>query len=223
MQTKLKILMVDDHPSMIEGYKIILSYNDLGFDIETFAAYNCETAFALITNRTKINNFDLVFLDYSLPPYEKMNITSGQDLAQLVKGYLPKAKIVMLTSHTEAILLYDIIRKIRPDGLLIKSDFSAEELLSAFSKIMNGETYHSITVTQNLKGILSKSSVLDKQNRQIISLLAQGVKTKNLTNYLNLSLSSIEKRKVLIRDYFDIKNAGNDEDIIREAKKMGLL
>lgn len=217
--------MVDDHPSMIEGYKIILSYNDLGLEIETTAAYNCESAYKIITNKNEDSKiyFDLIFLDFSLPSYEKMNITSGQDLAQLVKTYLPNAKIVMLTSHTEAILLYDIIRKIRPDGLLIKSDFSAEELLSAFSKIMNGETYHSITVTQNLKGILSKSSVLDKQNRQIISLLAQGVKTKNLPNYLNISLSSIEKRKVLIRDYFDIKNGGNDEDIIREAKKMGLL
>ncbi|MFM9989297.1 response regulator [Flavobacterium sp.] len=225
MQKKLKILMVDDHPSMIEGYKIILSYNDLGLEIETTSAYNCESAYKIITNENESSKvyFDLIFLDFSLPPYEQMNITSGQDLALLIKNYLPDAKIVMLTSHTEAILLYDLIRKVDPNGLLVKSDFSAEELLFAFNKIMGGETYHSITVNQNLKEILSKSSVLDQQNRQIISLLAQGIKTKNLPNHLNLSLSAIEKRKVQIRDYFCIKNGGNDEDIIREAKTLGLV
>ena len=225
MQKKLKILMVDDHPSMIEGYKIILSYNNLGLEIETTAAYNCESAYKIITNKNESSKiyFDLIFLDFSLPPYEQKNIMSGQDLAMLVKSHLPDTKIVMLTSHTEAILLYDLIRKVEPNGLLIKSDFSADELLSAFDKIMMGDIYHSITVSRNLKEILSKSSVLDQQNRQIISLLSQGIKTKNLPSYLNISLSAIEKRKVQIRDYFGIKNGGNDEDIIREAKILGLV
>jgi len=222
MQTKLKSLMVDDHPSMIEGYKIILSYNSSGFDIETFAAYNCETAFALITNRTKINNFDLVFLDYSLPPFEEMNIKSGEDLAMLVKTLLPEVKIIMLTSHTESILLYNLIKNIEPAGLLVKSDFSADELLLAFDTIMQGNTYHSDTVKANIKELLSGNKYLDDYNRQIIGLLAQGIKTKNLPNHINLSISAIEKRKVQIRDYFCIKN-GNDEDIIREAKTLGFI
>jgi two-component system response regulator NreC len=222
MQTKLKILMVDDHPSMIEGYKIILSYNNLGLEIETTAVYNCESAYSTITNKSNKINFDLVFLDFSLPPYEEMNIKSGQDLAMLTKIHLPNAKIVMLTSHTEAILLYDIIRTVEPHGLLVKSDFSAEELLFAFDKIMGNEIYHSTTVTQNLREILSKSSILDQENRQIITLLSQGIKTKNLPSYLNISISAIEKRKVNIRDYFNLQK-GSDEDIIREAKKLGLV
>ena len=222
MQTKLKILMVDDHPSMIEGYKIILSYNNLGLDIETTAAYNCESAYKIITNQSNKIYFDLVFLDFSLPPYEEMHIKSGQDLAKLIKIHLPNTKIVMLTSHTEAILLYDIIRNVEPNGLLVKSDFSAEELLLAFDKIMNGEIYHSITVNHNLKEMFFQKKILDQPNRQIISLLAQGIKTKNLPNYLNISISAIEKRKVNIRCYFNLQK-GSDEDIIREAKKLGLV
>ncbi|WP_395058099.1 response regulator [Flavobacterium sp.] len=222
MQKKLKILMIDDHPSMIEGYKIILSYNNLGLEIETTAAYNCEVAYKIITNKFNKIYFDLVFLDYSLPPYEEKNIKSGQDLAKLIKIHLPNTKIVMLTSHTESILLYDIISKIEPNGLLVKSDFSAEELLSAFDKIMEGEIYHSITVKHNLKEMFSQKKILDQQNRKIISLLVQGIKTKNLPSYLNISMSAIEKRKVNIRCYFNLEK-GSDEDIIREAKKSGLV
>lgn len=219
---KVKILMVDDHPSMIEGYKIILSYNNLGFEIETTTAFNCESAYEIITNKSKKVSFDLVFLDYSLPPYEEKNITSGEDLAMLTKTHLPDSKIVMLTSHTEALVLYNILRNVEPAGLLVKSDFTADELLIAFDIIMKGEIYHSVTVKQCMKELLSKKVYLDNFNRQIITLLAQGIKTKSLPNHLNLSISSIEKRKVQIKDYFCIEK-GTDEDIIREAKRLGLI
>jgi two-component system, NarL family, response regulator NreC len=219
---RVKILMVDDHPSMLEGYKIILSYNDLGYEIETTSAFTSQSAYDIITNDVNPVDFDLVFLDYSLPKYEEKNIKNGEDLAVVVKEYLPNSKIVMLTSHTEALLLYGFIRNINPAGLLVKSDFTAEELLTAFDLIMKGQVYHSQTVKENIKELLSKKIYLDNFNRQIIALLAQGIKTKSLPNHLNLSISAIEKRKVQIRDYFCIQK-GTDEDIIREAKKLGLI
>ena len=40
--------MIDDHPSMIEGYKSILSFNDLDCEINVTPAYNCESAYYLI-------------------------------------------------------------------------------------------------------------------------------------------------------------------------------
>ena len=221
MQMKLKILMVDDHPSMIEGYKIILSYNTLGFEIETTSAFSCESAYEIITG-SKNAIFDLVFLDYSLPAYEKMHINSGEDLALLVKTHMPNAKIVMLTSHNEGLILYNMLRNIEPAGLLVKSDFSADELISAFEIIMKGEIYHSTTVKHRMKELLSKKAYLDNFNRQIITLLAQGIKTKSLPNHMNLSISSIEKRKIQIKDNLSIEK-GTDEDIIREAKKQGLI
>jgi two-component system, NarL family, response regulator NreC len=219
---KLNILMVDDHPSIIEGYKIILNYNDLGYEIETTVAHNCKDAYDIIMAARREKGFDVVFLDYSLPPYEEKNLKTGEDLAVLVREYLPDSKIVLLTSHTEALILYPIVKKVNPEGLLIKSDFSADELLTAFDAIMHGKTYQSITVINCLKELLSKRIFLDNFNRQIISLLAQGVKTKSLPSYLNLSISAIEKRKFQIREYFSIEK-GNDEDIIREAKKSGLI
>lgn len=53
-------------------------------------------------------------------------------------------------------------------------------------------------------------------------LLSQGIQTKNLPDYLNLSKSAIDKRKVIIKEFFDIEK-GNDEDILREARKQGFI
>jgi two-component system, NarL family, response regulator NreC len=219
---KVKVLMVDDHPSMIEGYKIILSYNPFGYEVETTAVYNCENAYKLIGKKRTAKSFKIFFLDYSLPPYEAKGISNGEDLAILLRKKNPEAKIVMLTSHVESFILYNIIRNVRPNGLLVKSDFTADELLVAFDKVICGGVYYSETVKKIMTDLSSKTLYLDKKNRQIVSFLAQGLSTKSIPELLGISLSAVEKRKVVIKNYFDIKK-GNDEDILRVAREQGFV
>jgi DNA-binding NarL/FixJ family response regulator len=218
----VKILLVDDHPSQILGYKTILAYNNMGLEIETTECYNCKDAFSIITDSTELQHFDLVFLDRSMPPYQEEGIHSGEDLAFLVKKYHPNAKVIILTSHAESFIIYDIVKKINPQGLLIKSDFSADEFLLAFDTVMNNEIYYSETVKNSIKELLSREDYLDGINRQIITLISQGFKTKTIAGEINLTESAIEKRKAKIKDYFCI-NKGNDEDIIKEARKKGYI
>lgn len=215
---KLNILIVDDHPLMVEGYKNIFIYNQLPFIVNILTATNCEEAFEIIT--TIKSKIDVVFLDRNLPPYKEIN--SGEDLAFIFKEYFPESKIIILTSHVEGILLYNIIKKLNPSGMLVKSDFTAKDLLIALKIILDGGYYYSLTVKRCLNEITSKQTLLDNYNRQIISLLSQGIKTKNLPDYLPLSMSAIDKRKAQIKDYFIIAK-GNDEDIIREARRLGLI
>ncbi|KIX20600.1 hypothetical protein SY27_11880 [Flavobacterium sp. 316] len=220
----INIFMVDDHPSMIEGYKSILSYNELGYKINVTSAFDCQTAYKRMSQSEDIYEFDMIFLDLSLPPYEEANIQSGQDLAIFARKKYPFTKIVMLTSHAEAFILFDIQKTIDPDGLLVKSDFTADEFLKAFEVIINKEKYVSKTVNESIQEMLAvrNNVFLDESNRTIISLLAQGVLSKNLPNYVNLAQSSIDKRKAQIKDYFCVKG-GSDEDIVREAKKHGFV
>jgi DNA-binding NarL/FixJ family response regulator len=217
---EVKVLMVDDHPPIIEGYKSILSYNPYGYDVDATAAYSCEMAYGVISTTTI--PFDIVMLDITLPPYLEENLHTGDDLVAIVRKYLPKAKIVILTSHSESLLLYRILKECNPNGLLVKSDFQAEEFLVAFDSVVRGENYYSSTILNLKKEMLSSTKVWDSYNRQIILLLAQGIQTKNLPEHLNLSKSAIDKRKSLIKEYFDIEK-GTDEDILREARKQGLI
>ena len=217
-----KILMVDDHPTQLEGYKVVLEFNNQGLQIEPTLANSCEEAYHIITDKINPVEFDMVFLDRSLPPYHDQKINSGEDLAILVQEHLPNTKIVMLTSHAEAFILYNIVKKINPNGLLVKSDFSGDELLNAFEKVVNNQKYHSETVIKSIKELLSREDYLDSINREIITLLSQGIRTKSMPEYINLSHSAIEKRKVQIKDYFCI-DKGSDEDIIKEAKRLGFI
>jgi DNA-binding NarL/FixJ family response regulator len=118
--------------------------------------------------------------------------------------------------------LYEIHKYVNPIGILVKSDFTADELLLAFSKMNANEFYRSKTVQQSIKDFLATNFVLDELNRQIITLLAQGIKTKNLPNHINLTLSAINKRKAQIRVFFNLDDS-SDENIINAAKKRGFI
>ncbi len=218
----VNLLIIDDHHLMIEGYKSILSYADCGLKFSLSTAHDCESGYKILGNPKNAGKFDLVFIDRGLPPYEQEKIFNGDDLAIVARKNYPDTKIVILTSHAQAFVLYNIVKSINPDGLLVKSDFDADELVNAVKKILSGETFYSVTVRQNIRELSTRDAFLDNYNRQIITLLSKGIKTKNLPEYLPLSISAIDKRKVQIREYFNI-GCGGDEEIIREARTAGFI
>lgn len=220
-QQSFNVFIVDDHAPIIEGYKSILGYNLSDFELHINQAGSCEAAYRAFSS-AKPNQYDIVMLDVNLPGFSAENINSGIDLIPVVRKFLPKAKVVVLTSHTETIFLHQIFEKYRPEGLMVKSDFTAEELLVAFDTIAKGENYYTKTIHRLDKDINHHRKVLDFYNQQILLLLSQGIKTKNLQDYLHLSVSAIDKRKVLLKIFFGIEK-GTDEDILREARKQGYI
>lgn len=212
--------MVDDHPPIIEGYKSILSFNSFGYVLNTTEAYSCEMAYDAITGSK--NPYDIVFLDLTLPPYPEKKLHSGEDLISIVKKFHPNSKVVVLTSHSESIVLFKVMNENTLDGILVKSDFKSHDLINAFDIIVKGGSFYSQTIIKHQKAWEEKSKVMDSYNRQILLLLSQGIKTKNLPDILHLSKSAIDKRKAIIKQIFGI-DKGTDEDILKEARKQGLI
>ena len=217
---ELQVLIVDDHPPIIEGYRSILAHNSIGCVLNITEAHSCEQGYNKIFQAK--SQFDLVFLDLTMPPYIERGITTGDHLIPFVKKQHPNAKIILLTSHSESIVLFHVIKQYQLEGILIKSDFRASELILAFETVVKGGTYFTETVLKHQKSWDEKNKVMDNYNRQIIILLSQGVKTKNLPDLLYLSKSAIDKRKAIIKQLLGI-DKGNDEDILKEARRQGLI
>jgi len=223
MKKSVNILMVDDHPMIIEGYKNTLLENckkpvNCAIDI----AFNCDEAKSFIEKNVKKKPYDLAIIDIKLPPSSDGMITSGEDLALVFKKNYPKARVIISTMHNEDSRIHNILQNVNPEGFLIKSDLSSTELVRAYEEIMEGKTYYSTTVTNHFRKMMNNNFSLDKVNLQILYHLSRGVQTKNLGNYINLSLSAIEKRKNHIKELFDIKSS-NDERVIQEARKRGFI
>ncbi|NER12293.1 response regulator [Leptobacterium flavescens] len=223
MEKKLNILMIDDHPMILEGYKNTILGADLDYFIEISTAADCDSAFEEIKQSANSENpYDVVFIDINLPPSTTEAITSGEDLALRVKKFLPNAKIIILTMYNENHRIYNILKTIDPDGFLIKSDLTSTELLLAFQMVLQNPPYYSSTVKNHIRQMITSDFSLDEKNMKILYHLSRGVKTKSLSNYIGLSLSAIEKRKNHLKGLFGISQ-GDDEDLLREARNRGFV
>jgi DNA-binding NarL/FixJ family response regulator len=224
MTETIKILMIDDHPIIIEGYQNTLLFTKkdnqkLAIDI----ANNCDEAISLMDKSLEINSpYNVLFVDISLPPSTDGLMNSGEDLAEYARKMLPNAKIIILTMFNESFRIHNIIKTINPEGFLIKSDLTSSELASAFQAVLYNPPFYSGTVNSHIRKSIISDIVIDEKNRKILHLLSQGVKTKNLATHLDISLSAVEKRKKHLRDLFEV-NDGQDETLIKNARKEGFV
>ncbi|WP_281635180.1 response regulator [Flavobacterium marginilacus] len=217
-----KILIVEDHPSMITGYQTILSHNNLGHQLEFYSANNCKAAYDFISNEIQSIPFDLVMLDYSLPSFPEKDIFDGGDLALLVHEFIPTAKTLIITSHFESVILYNIYQKTHVNGIMVKTDFDDEELLLAYEKVMTGENYFSKTAKKAKTERLLAEGHFDTIDRQIITLISNGCQIKTIASTIKVSEDTVKKRKSKIKDILGI-DKGNDEDILRECRLLRMI
>lgn len=224
MEGTIRILMIDDHPMIIEGYQNTLLFTKReNQNLEIDIANNCDEAIYSMERSLKIGKpYDLLFIDISLPASKDGTMNSGEDLAVHARKILPKSKVVILTMFNESYRIHNIIKTINPDGFLIKSDLTSSELASAFQAVLNNPPFYSGTVSSYLKKTITSDIYVDEKNRKILHLLSQGVKTKNLAEHLELSLSAVEKRKKHLKILFLVED-GEDETLINEARKKGFI
>jgi DNA-binding NarL/FixJ family response regulator len=220
--TKNNILIVDDHPFIIEGYKnAITRYNPKDFEFLIGQAKDCESAYNIITD-SDTTVFDIAFLDISMPPYEEKGIYNGEDLAKLISEYMPSCKIILLTMYTELLKIKTIIKTINPSGLVIKNDLTFDELLFAFDKVIKGKTYYSESVVKMLNLSEEDTIEIDQFDKQILFHLSKGTKLNDIPQYIPISLGAIERRKLNLKELLKVEE-GTDIELVREAKNRGLL
>jgi len=190
MKKKLKVLMIDDHPMIIEGYKnTLLGENQNDYQIKIDIASNCDDAYEKIVKSSEGTPYDMLFVDIKLPPSADGSITSGEDLAKHAKELLPKSKVIILTMHREDHRIHNILKNI---------------------------------INNHFRKMMTNNFSLDEKNLKILYHLSRGVKTKNLPNYVSLSLSAIEKRKNQIKEMFSIAKA-DDQKLLEEARRRGFV
>lgn len=218
----MNIFLVDDHPMTVEGYSNALLETPFGLRNPIFTkAYNCEDAYAILLRKLSLNElFDIAIIDKGLPSYDTKSILSGSDLAILIREKMPNCKIIMITAHTEVIIVYDIVKKVRPEGLIIKNDITPQKLQQAVIDIIAGEQYYSTIVKRCINEIWKKELMIEDYNRQILLYLSKGFKIKELESIIHLTTSTIQKRIIRMKKAFDVTD---DTGLVKEAIKQGFI
>jgi DNA-binding NarL/FixJ family response regulator len=218
----MNVLLVDDHPMTVEGYISALSCEPFVSHRPVFTkAYNCKEGYsAILRTAAAKRSFDLALIDKSLPGYEEKAIFSGSDLAVLIREMMPNCKIIMITAHTEVLIVYEIYKNVKPDGLVIKNDITPDKLHQAVLEVVQGSSYQSATVKNSIDEIWKKDLMVEDYNREILFYLSKGFKIKELEGIIYLSTSAIQKRIIRMKVVFDVTD---DSGLVKEAIKQGFI
>ena len=221
---ELNILIVDDHPLLIDAYINLISCTVDKYKLNFLKSTNAKDAYNIIKlNHIENNNIDLAIFDISIPEYKEKYIYDGSDLAIKFQNKFPSSKIIIITMHDEGCLLSKIFNKIEPDGFLNKSDINFDTFSVTISKILENEVIISKTIIEALKKFNELKYKFDDIDYEIIRLLEKGIKTKNLPPIIGLTLSAIEKRKKNIRFHLLNGKNGKDLDIVKKAKSLKFI
>lgn len=218
-QKEIKVLLVDDHHMILEGYRNVLSKS--GIDKVVFMidmADNCELAWEKIKNES----YQLVFLDINFPVFTNSKILSGEDLGKKIKQEYPAIKIIILTRLEDPFRLHNILSNINPDGFLLKGETTSRELLRCLEKVIVSPPFYGTKISKLLhSGATSKISI-DETDRHILYHLSLGTKTKDLPKLVNLSLRAVEDRKRKLKENFGVSGEGN-KALLGRARESGYI
>lgn len=220
MQT-LEILFIDDHPMILEGYRLTLQ-NCTNFKVNVHTKSCIDDAYEYIVKENELDKFDIIFFDISMSNSVKYNIANGVKLAELIKDATQHPKLAFITMLTDQILMDNIIKDINPDGILIKSEISPKTLKISISEIMSSPPCYSPSIKDKIRSKNYSSILLDEKDCEILNLLNKGVLTKNLHSTIPITQRAIEKRKRKIKILFGVEHK-SDIGLIEEAKKRGFL
>ncbi|MCK0115035.1 response regulator [Gelidibacter sp. F63206] len=225
MKKILNVLIIEDHPMVIEGYQRVfeeISSVDRNFKFNIASALCCETANFKINEYTISNSIDIVLLDLRLPASKDGKTISGEDVGYKIRDEFPNCKIIIITSLSDNYILNTILKKLNPDGLIIKSEISGRELKDAIFSVLDDKPYYSISVLRLLRKQISSDFVVEPVDRQILYHLSIGTKTKDLPKIVHLSLGGVERRKRQLKQIFNVDET-NDNVLLKIAKDNGFI
>ncbi len=212
---KIKLILVDDHPIVRDGLKVLLM-NVPNVEVIGEAADSIEL-FELL----KSNHPDILLMDISMP-----NL-SGIEITEKLNADESPIKIIMFTADASDESVFDAL-KAGALGYLPKNA-KRVEILEAINKVYEGEEYLAESITSTvLKTYISrarrsepdKNIELSKREIEIVELFSEGLTYKEIANHLYISTRTVESHKNNILEKLELKTI---VDLVKYAIRNGII
>ncbi len=198
---KIKVILVDDHSLVREGYKMMLLPVSK-FEVIDECANEQEYKKSLEKNVP-----DVVIMDIKLPG------SSGIELCKYTRQYFPKAKVLFVSANTDK---HHIQLALKAGGAgFISKNTSAEDFIRAIETVvLYGNEYFSKEISETILKLFSENArnhingeaPLSNREIEIISLICEGKDFNTIGNELHISPRTVETHKKNILDKLQLSN-----------------
>jgi two-component system, NarL family, response regulator NreC len=204
-----RVLVADDHAIMVQGLGRLLEGEA---EIVATASDGQQ-----LVERARQHRPDIIVSDINMPGM------SGLDAMRRLKAEGFRSKFIFLTLHTDSRLAAEAMRA-GASGYLLKHA-AAEELIAAIHAVMEGHTYLTPLMTREVLWAIGQpdgvqSPALTPRQLDVLRLIAEGKRMKEIANELNISVRTVETHK---QDLLQTLGLETTADLIKFAVRQGLV
>jgi DNA-binding NarL/FixJ family response regulator len=209
----IRILIADDHSITREGLKVMLN------KMENFEVVAEAENGRLAVSLARKHQPDVVVMDINMPDL------NGVDATRQIVGELPQTRVIALSMYSDRSYVKGML-KAGVSGYLLKN-CAFEELADAIQTVMRYQTYLSPKISEIVRDEFVKMmgsnepntvELLTDKEREVLQLIAEGKKTKDIAELLHISVKTVEARRSKIMEKLNINNvAGLTKYAIREG------
>lgn len=205
---KIRVMVVDDHPMVLEGMKSMLQ--QLSFVELAGVAANAYEAMELI----KKNAPDIVITDINMPEI------SGIELALKIRNEHPTIRVIAMSTFKERSYISQMIQN-GAAGYLVKSA-AREEIEEALLSVHEGKLYMSldINLNSNDRQELGNIPVLSTREKEVLQHIADGLTNPQIASKLFISLHTVDSHRKNLLTKFGVNNTAG---LIRMAVKYSMV
>ncbi|MBL7709170.1 MAG: response regulator transcription factor [Chitinophagaceae bacterium] len=205
---KIKVLVVDDHPMVLEGMRSMLL--QISFVEITGTAPNAYEAIEKI----KGNSPDIVITDINMPE------VSGIELTAKIRKEFPAVRVVAMSTFKERSYISQMIQS-GASGYLVKSA-SREEIEEAILSVFEGKLYMSLDINLSAadKAELNAVPVLSSREKEVLQLIADGFTNPQIATKLFISLHTVDSHRKNLLTKFAVNNTAS---LIKLAAKHNMV
>ncbi len=211
----ITILIADDHKLMREGLRNLIDGERPAMEVVA-EAEDGRTALLFVRKlRPRV-----VLMDISMPGL------NGVDAARQIVAEHPGIKVIALSMHSDMHFISEMFRA-GASGYLLK-DCAFEELISAIRSVVAGKSYMSPQLGGDIikdrartygREKTSAFDVLNRREREVLQLLAEGKNTRNIAASLELSVKTVESYRYQIMSKLNLHSIA---ELVKYAIREGL-
>jgi DNA-binding NarL/FixJ family response regulator len=203
MSNPYHIVLADDHAMFRQGIRSLLEQCP-GVEISGEA----EDGLKLL-ELLKKSAPDLIVLDIAMPNLR------GLEAAREIKRLYPEVKILFLTMHKKKEIIRQGLNE-GVDGFLLK-DEPGSELLRAVEAIRKGGKFFSPLLSNIIGDLVQETrqgELLSVREREVLKLLAEGRKTREIAETLFISTFTVRRHRYNIMGKLNIQSMA---DLVKYA------
>ena len=208
-----RIVLVDDHHLVRAGLRALLE-SIAGIEVVAEAGDATSGLEAVRKHRP-----DVLITDVA------MGESSGLELAERTRDELPDTRVVVLSMFSSEEFVVRALKS-GASAYLLK-DAAEAELERALAALARGETYLSPGASKRLVERVTRPAeaagpldALTPRQREILKLIAEGVRTKEIAFRLKLSAKTVESHRTQIMERLGIHDVPG---LVRLAIRAGLI